>query len=254
MSRQAISDRGKLNNFVGLVSSVLIAFGYGRFVDDPAVAKYIAGGTILYLAISLFVISPWLMWNKSQREIATFRERLRPRLSLVCDQDKAPYCQLQRVPKLGPATILRVGILNESDAVIKDVRVVVESFEFLTADGQSPATTSNILPVEHALRVMGRDDAKDGLTDVMPGDRPTAFVDLAMQATPIGQPPSKTTYILYAAQLDVSVNAEPGCLVTLRVEYGGPCHSKTLILEGGVGSVIHIDESRSSSGVNQTGT
>lgn len=208
---------------------------------DPQVLGYLTWSLLFYFLLMLFVLNPWSMWDECQLEIAALKERTRPKLRIVCGRHN-PFIQLVSVPQRGPSRVLRVGIRNESEVVIEKARVVIQTFELL--DAASGALTENtMIPVEHAMRVMGS-DAPNGSFDVSPSDRPTVYVDLAVQATPFAGPPSKITYLPYAGRDEAGVNAKNGCLLTLRVEGGGTSRTKTLLLKGGEATAIELIESK----------
>jgi hypothetical protein len=209
---------------------------------DPQVRTQLTRLLLGYFLMMAVVINPFQMWKESQHKIATLNERLRPKLRVVCGEIN-PFFQWVDVPKRGRSTILRVGVCNQSDVVIEKARVVLQRFDLITQEGTLSEPEGNlVIPVEHAMRVMS-DEWKNGRFDVPPGDHPSVYVDIAVQATPAGGPPATTIYLPYACRAEFGVPAEKGCLLTLRVEGGGTSRTKTLLLKGGREAVIRLIES-----------
>ncbi|MBK5297891.1 MAG: hypothetical protein JJE40_12095 [Vicinamibacteria bacterium] len=206
---------------VGFALLVLALLGYGWIKDDPDMALigvYVAGA---YIALRIFVITPMAMWNDSRREINDFRDRLKPRMSFVFDPDNIPYLQQLPISNDGvELRIYRVGIKNDSLEIIRHVRVVVESVAFMLDGVACPPTTENTVPVEHALTVMAL-GSRDGMVDLAPGDRPTAYFDVAEQRVDRRRTPYEHFSLCYATGYRVELQLLRSWSVSLRVEGGG---------------------------------
>jgi hypothetical protein len=220
---------------IGLAVFLVIAGGYGALTQDAKVARYGAYAALGYVALLMLVISPWQMWRDARAAIASYRERLTSRLSFVFEPDVPPYVQVFQVATSDGVArqikLCRIGIRNDSDLIIRRVRVVVETVDWIL-DGKRGATTpeQGVL-VEHALNVMGI-DRKSGGVNLSPGDRPTAFVDVAEQWDhPDGRPESYMSPC-YATRhrTPVSLGARSKWVLGLRAEGGGTyCRTKVSI-------------------------
>jgi hypothetical protein len=173
-------DRQSLVRFALLLLAIL---GLGWIKNEPLMTTLGLATAAAYLLLRIFVFTPMSMWEDATNAIADYEDQNRPRLRLVFRPDKLPYLQEQRLEQSGYTYIdrrFRVGIQNDSRAVIQNVRVVLQTFHQIVDGTLRKATPEQPVLIEHALNVMGRDN-KTGLVDVAPGDRPTAFVDVVVQ-------------------------------------------------------------------------
>lgn len=210
----------------------VVAAGYGYWLEDPVIAGFGTFAVALYLVVNLLVITPIKMWSESQEHIDRLKGRLRPRLRLVFQPDVLPYLQRLTAKKqygtknpisiMVTHRILRVGIINESDGVIRNVRVVLESFARVEGDSVKPAETSEPILIEHAMNVMGR-DRKSGFVSVAPSHdgKPTAFVDVVDQHTSAMATDGEYMFLQYAASVEAPIKSFGTYRFTLRVEGGG---------------------------------
>lgn len=214
-------DRQSLVSVALLVAAL---FGYGAIADDPLWSSIGVAVAAVYLAVRFFVMTPMAMWNDAQGKLIDFHDRLEPRLTLVFDPDRPPFLQELYVQPKNSAPIYerryRVGVRNDSSVVVRNVRVVLESFEMPHQDGAIPLTPNQAVFIEHALNVMGRDN-KNGLVDVAPGDTPTAFIDVVVQD--IDPTTQKGDYMspAYASKLWSDLFSRGTYILGLRVEGGG---------------------------------
>jgi hypothetical protein len=230
-------------NLVGFALLVLAFLGYGVISQDPTMAKIGIAVAAAYLAVRVCVITPRAMWNDSRRAINGYRDRLTPRMSFVFDPDNIPY--LQHFPLSGaPAGIglrmYRVGIRNESAEIINHVRVVVESVAFMMDGVECPPTTDHPIPIEHALNVMAI-DSKDGMVNLAPGDKPTAYIDVVEQLTDSQGLPHDRFSFCYATRHRVPLQLLSTWSVWLRVEGGGTYARQRFLIsreEGVIGKML----------------
>lgn len=199
---------------------VLMAItGFGWLSDEP---RAVAGGLALaaiYLVAQFLVFTPARMWDDSTRALAELRDRLRPRVSLTFDPDSIPYQQHFGMADGRVCRLHRIGLRNESAAIIRHVRVVVERVCVLHDGKPVDLATTSPLPLEHALNVMGL-DRKDGYANLAPGPRPTAYVDVVEQFSADGKP-GATFSLCYANRFRAPLRLDQGpWVITLRVEGG----------------------------------
>jgi hypothetical protein len=158
--RRSLKEWAPWKTLIGLVGPILVLLGYDWLADEPSTRVVLISALFAYLAVQVLVTSPWSMWDDAKTEIAAYRDRLTPRLSLVFDEKVPPFHQVhitQDVPLI-QLRQFRVGVRNESDAVIKGVRVVLESLTpYYSSD--SPLHSGPEQPglIEHPLNVMGSD-------------------------------------------------------------------------------------------------
>jgi hypothetical protein len=209
-------DRQDLVKFAILLFFVA---GLGWLVDQPALnalGLMVAG---LYLMARVLVITPAEMWDDATRTIAGFKDRLRPRLSVVFKPSDLPYQQHFPMADGRICRLHRIGIQNESAAVIRNVRAVVEAVVFVSNGEQFQLATTSPLPLEHALNVMGL-DRRSGFFDLAPGPRPTAYVDLVEQWASSGRPEPRFS-LCYANRFRSPLQLDVGpWVITVRVEGG----------------------------------
>jgi hypothetical protein len=138
----------------------------------------------------------------------------------VFDPENIPYVQEFPAGNEGGLRILRIGIRNDSSAIIRNARVVIESVVYVVDNVLCPPTPEHPVPIEHALNVMGIGN-KDGFFNLAPGDGPTAFVDVAEQRL-YKKSPFEFFSFSYANRLRSELPLSIGpWLFTLRVEGGG---------------------------------
>jgi hypothetical protein len=125
----------------------------------------------------------------------------------------------------------RIGIRNDSDAVIRRSRVVVESITYYKDGLPVPMSPDAPAPIEHALNVMGI-DKKTGYVNLSPGDRPTAYIDVVEQFIPDGHDPEQWMSLCYATGHRVRMHAGAKWLVGLRAEGGTMFCRATICIEG----------------------
>lgn len=228
-------DRQQL---VSVALLVLAIIGYGWISSDAGMQRlglWVAGG---YVALQFLVFTPWRMWGDATEAIRGYQDRLRPRLAFCFEPDVPPYLHLFRVQLRGSSDqiirIWRIGIKNESHAVIKRVRVVVESSEFKPvgqAEGVQASAASPVL-IESAINAMGV-DTKEGTVNVAPGDRPTAYFDLVQQLMGgDGHRPSEWMSLCYATGHRPNMFARAHWIVGLRVEGGGTFARAKFLIDG----------------------
>lgn len=231
----AWDDRQSLVVFALAVIGFL---GYGAIAQDKTMVQVGGYLSIGYLAVQMLVLKPWEMWNDAKHEVASYRERLRPRISFVFDPDNIPY--LQHFPHNDQTVrMYRVGIRNDSSAVIRHVRLVVESVAFLMDGVMCPPSTHHPIPVEHALNVMGI-NRPDGYVQLPPADeRPTAYIDIAEQFSRNGVS-AKHFSLCYATQLRAMLPVDIGpWVITLRAEGGGACaRAKFITTQDDTGRIV----------------
>jgi hypothetical protein len=244
--KRSLRDWSPWQTGIGLAGSVLALLGYAWLAEEPTIQWAFSRAIVGYLAMLIFVSTPWSMWNDAQAERARYEERLKPKLSIVFDPTVRPYCQVVPRTEAGEplqlVRIFRVGVRNESDTVIRDVRVVIESLD-IVLDGQtiSPEETHPGL-LEHALNVMGV-DAKSGRTDVAPGGRPTAYFDVVShpsERTAEGEDEvSAYVWPCYASGHVEALAVDLEWRFMLRVEGGGTfANHSFLIRKGHDGQVV----------------
>jgi hypothetical protein len=220
----------------GLV--VLAIMGLGWLSDEP---KAVAGGLVLAavnLVAQFLVFTPAQMWDDSTRAVAELRDRLRPRVSFVFDPETIPYQQHFGMTDGRVCRLHRIGVRNESAAIIKHVRVVVERVCVLDDGKPVDLATTSPLPLEHALNVMGI-DRKDGYANLAPGPRPTLYVDVVEQFSAGGRPDA-TVSLCYANGFRAPLRLDQGpWVITLRVEGGNAfAHTQLQTDRNASGSVV----------------
>jgi hypothetical protein len=209
---------------IGLLVILITAFGYGVYTDQPGMARGFAITALVYVCFLLLIQSPWQMWNDSQRRINRYRAQLQPQVRFVFEPDVPPYLQHFQLNIPGQRAVVirlyRIGIRNESAAIIKRVRVVIESLEHTIDDVALPRKPDQPVLVENALNVMGI-DSKNGRVDLSPGDRPTAYFDVVEQRLPDNQTPEPYLSPCYATRHRTPVSmTRSRLLLRLRVEGG----------------------------------
>lgn len=221
--RRSLQDWEGKEGMVGILLILLTAFGYGWWAAQPTVAKWSAIAAVAYVAVLVFVASPWQMWRDSQRAIADYRERLKPQIRFVFEPDVPPYLHHFTLRESGRVDrrvrLWRVGLINDSSVVIKDVRVVVESLAY-EKGGVTFERLPEHPPIEHALNIMGF-DTKTGNVDLSPGDRPTVYIDVVQQLKSEKSDPEKWISLCYATGHRVQMFARDRWLIGLRAEGGG---------------------------------
>src|SRR5882724_12192785 len=127
--RRSLRDWDGRELMVGLLVIALTAFGYGVWKDDPQVMKWASIVGVGYFGLLVTVVSPWRMWRDAQERIADYEARLRPQLSFVFEPDVPPFVHnftLRETGKLDRnIRTFRVGIRNDSGAIIRKARVVI---------------------------------------------------------------------------------------------------------------------------------
>jgi len=126
----------------------------------------------------------------AKQEVAASQERLRPKLRLHFGGRAATYYQeavLLRTDNVRVnSRLFRVGVVNDSAEVIRDVHVLLEG---CSSPGDEPVFLS------HRLGVMGRDQDS---VDVPPGSQPTVFFDVVDQQEPIGSSQPGDMFFCYS--------------------------------------------------------
>jgi hypothetical protein len=222
--RRMVSDWESVELMGGFFVLFVSAAGYGALVNNEQLAWVGTTAAVAYIVLHLLMFGPVKMWSESQDRIESLEGRLKPRLRLVFHPDRLPYLQEFRVEEVGHVVkhrLFRVGIQNDSDVVIRNVRVVLESFtQILANDETFPASVESHVLIEHALNVMGL-GRKSGLVDVAPGRGPTAFVDVVDQTSYDTNPHGDWMCIEYATNIRTSIFSRGTYRLTLRVEGGG---------------------------------
>ena len=222
---------------IGLLVILATASGYGVYTNDPRLARVFAVAAVVYVGFLMLIQSPWQMWNDSQRRIGRYRESLQPKVRFVFEPDVPPYLQhfgLQTPHQPDRMVRLyRIGIRNESAAIIRKVRVVIESIEHTINGIAQVSSPDQPGLVEHALNVKGI-DSKDGRVDLAPGDRPTAYFDVVEQMQVSGQLPEPYMSPCYATRHRTPVPVSRSRWVfRLRVEGGRTYRTAKVALEPG---------------------
>jgi hypothetical protein len=229
--RRSLRDWEGREVVIGLLLIVLTALGYGVVRDDPNVTRMAAIAAIGYVAILMFVVSPWQMWRDAQVTVNGYQERLKPKLSFVYQPDVPPYLQVFVLKQSGAldrqVRICRIGIRNDSAETIRRVRVAIESVTYIR-DGQAvPPDPKQPALIEHALNVMGI-DKKSGMVNLSPGDRPTAYIDVVEQFTPESHPPDQWMSLCYATGHRTPMYTLAKWVIALRAE-GGSTYSRAKV-------------------------
>jgi hypothetical protein len=217
---QQWKERRAVVAFIVLMAS---AVGLGWIAEDARLITLGLYVAVVYVASQLFIASPWAMWDDACRKIADLEESLKPRLKLVFKENELPYLQeldLFEHDQSVTHRTCRVGIQNDSDVVIPNVRVVLESFGQVLDGEVVPAKPDQPALIGHALNVMGLDE-KHGLVSVAPGDRPTAFVDVMGQWFTKENPDGDWMSPCYASGHRPILFARMTFMLGLRVEGGG---------------------------------
>ncbi len=154
-------------------------------------------------------------------------------LRLRCEADTLPYVQelyQQEVDDLAiKRRVCRIGVVNDSRAVVPDVRVMLESLT--SGRPLRAATPEPPVVLEHALKVMGIDN-KTGRVDVLPGDLPTAFFDVAVQDVDTGTGTGGAWWSpCYASGHRLDLPLLTRYVLGLRVEGGGTSLRAGFIIE-----------------------
>lgn len=173
------------------------------------------------LAIGAFLIAIFRAFHDVRVDRDRLQDRLRPKLSIAYQEETAPFFEEQLLfsgEQQFRDRRFRIGIKNESDVVIQDARVVLESCE----------PTQEGVHLEHSFAVMGQ-MPNSGRFDLAPGDVPTAYVDVVCEQIPdvlvYGQ-----WYFCYAAQVSNTISRMQ-FTITLRAEGGGTYARKTFVIE-----------------------
>jgi hypothetical protein len=209
------------NSFVALIVALLVAFGY-EAAREPAFVRAVAWFGVLYILGLLLTLTPQRMWIQAQRRIHELEEQAKPQLQLIFEPDKPPFLQEVNDGAAGNPweRRYRVGIRNDSSQVIRDVRVVLESFDQLIDGELHPTQFDQPIFIEHALNIMGRDNS-EGLVDVAPGDRPTAYADVIAQRLNSDRTEGDWMSPCYPGTLGTAIFSRATFVFVLRVEGGG---------------------------------
>jgi hypothetical protein len=219
---------------VGFALTLLAVLGYGWMREEPRLVEAGLYGSVVFILTRLLVLTPWSMWNEAQQTITCMEDRAKPKLRLVLHRDRLPFVQELLVDERGQNVrhrTWRVGIQNDSNVVIPNVRVVLQSFEVHDAQGNLVgATPDQPALLEHALNVMGFDN-KTGFVDVAPGDRPTAYVDVVGQWFTSDNVHGDWMSPCYASGHRTILFARNTYVLGLRVEGGGSSDSAKYVVD-----------------------
>lgn len=218
--RQTADAWGRVEMIVTIVLYGVAVIGLGAILENRTVA---IAGAVLGLAIFLsivLVVTPRRMWEDSQKTIREMRARMEPRLALVFVPGVKPYYQQATVNANGALYLehmFRLGIRNDSDVVIEDVRVVIESCD----------PDADFMYIERPLHVMGQNDLRDRCL-VSPGDRPTAYVNFLRDliAPRVGMP--SHLRVMYASETLPNIIPDVAYTMVVRVEGGGTFSKRRL--------------------------
>jgi hypothetical protein len=149
--------------------------------------------------------------QEARKHVAAYEERLRPKLRLVFGGRVPTYYQESLVIDRSGATLndrlFRVGVVNDSSAVIKDVQVLLEG---CSSPGGEPVY------LKHRLGIMGR---KEDTVDVPPGSEPSVYADVVEQQELTNAPPGPI-FICYST-------------LNLRAPLSPISRTMTLVAQGG---------------------
>lgn len=208
---------------MALIAFVVTAFGVRYFDEHPTAMQWVATVVLLFVVLELCVVTPWRMWRDSQHRVRELEALAEPRLEIVFHPDKPPYLQELHIQVNGKLVVdrrYRIGLKNVSSQVIRNVRVVLESFEQLYDGKLRSTTTDQPIFLEHALGIMGREE-KHGFVDVAPGDRPTAFADVIEQTLNTERTSGDWMSPCYASGIRTTLFSRGTFVFVLRVEGGG---------------------------------
>ena len=132
---------------MGFAVALGIAFGYEYLSEDPSISRWLAFAALAYAGVLLLVITPQRMWVNSQENVKKLEDLAKPNLRIVFEPDTPPYLQevfLGQPVHAAWERRYRIGIRNESSQVIRNVRVVLESFQQLFEGEVRPADSSDL--------------------------------------------------------------------------------------------------------------
>lgn len=212
----------------GVVIALLGVIGWSKWTTDATVTEMVTASALWSAAVVFFIVSPWRLWRDSQRQLIDHEERLRPKLVFVHRPLERPYVEEFRVRERGRLARLlqmsRIGLRNDSTAVIAGVRVVVESSSLVRGGKAVAPSPRSPVTLGRALNISGI-DTPDGSFSLAPGDTPAAYVDVA-ERTIITEKvtrdeDAKWFSLCYASRARSAMSIDSEWTIGLRADGGG---------------------------------